>query len=418
MKTLTYLILTVLALASTDEAYPQPQKAAINNSIDMKHIAAVVAGNNRFAINLYAQLKNTEDNVFFSPYSISTALAMVYEGARAKTANELESVFNFPSDNKQRRNAFKAIQNQLNNMGDGNRLSIANALWVQNNYKLLPSYISSVQNFYASKVQKLDFVKNTANAEKSINQWVANKTNNRITDIIGQGTLPVDTQVLLTNAIYFKGNWADSFEARLTESQDFYLNTSIKIKALLMHKLDDFSYMETDNMQLLEIPYKGNKISMWVILPKESKNMPAIEKSLSIEKLKEWRDKLEYKEVNAFIPKFKFRTNYNAMDETLQQMGVHAAFSPEADFSGITPISKRRLAIDKIIHQTFIEVNEKTTEAAAATVVVMADKAAMIPIEPPVPILFRADHPFIFIIQDIEKGSILFLGKVNDPTKK
>lgn len=413
MKKSTYLMLTVLALANTHKAYSQPQKAT--NNVNTEHIEALVAGNNRFTINLYAQLKNTGDNVFFSPYSISAALAMVYEGAREKTATELESVFNFPSSNEQRRNAFKAIQNQLNNIGGGNKLSIANALWIQNNYNLLPNYIATVQNFYSSKVQKLDFVKSTANAEKKINQWVANKTNNRITDIIIPGTLPADTQVLLTNAIYFKGNWKNPFEARLTESQDFYLNTSLKTKAPLMHLQDHFFYVETDNMQLLEIPYKDNKVSMWVILPKELTNMSAVEKSLSVEKLKEWRSKLEYREVNAFIPKFKFRTNYSTMEETLQQMGVHAAFSPEADFSGITPISKRRLSIDKVVHQTFIEVNEKTTEAAAATAVIMSTKAAMVP-NPP--IVFRADHPFIFLIQDTERGNILFFGKVNDPTKK
>ncbi|MDP2922146.1 MAG: serpin family protein [Candidatus Omnitrophota bacterium] len=383
---------------------------------DMK---SVVDANNQFAFELYSKYKSKDGNIFYSPYSISSALAIVYEGARGKTAEEIQAVFHFPQDAAIYRDSFSKIYQQINKKDKKYTLSTANALWAQKDYKFLDEYFNLVDKYYAGKVTNLDFVSETEKSRLTINKWVKEQTNDKIKDLIPPGIIDSWTRLVLTNAIYFKGFWLKQFDKKDTKEEDFRISPVNKIKAQMMRLTGEeirFNYGETDKLQILELPYEGNELSMLILLPKEDA-LKAIEESLNSEKLSEWKGLLRNEGVNVYLPKFKFEAKY-FMAKDLKSMGMPIAFTlgidfgGQADFSGMT--GNKVLNIDEVIHQAFVEVNEEGTEAAAATAVVM--KAASIAMPKPVKI-FKADHPFIFIIQDRETGNILFVGRVSDPTK-
>lgn len=389
----------------------QPEPTADDTGVTPEGVNAVVSANNQFALELYSKYKSKEGNIFFSPYSISTALAMTYEGARGQTADEMQSVFHFPEDDNLRRPAFARIYNEINKRDKEYKLSTANALWAQKDYKFLEDYTTAVEKYYGGKVTNLDFVGETEKSRKIINSWVEDQTNNKIKDIIPQGAINALTRLVLTNAIYFKGTWIKQFDKKNTRDEDFRISPGNTVQAPMMRltgKEAKFNYAETEELQLLEMLYEGEELSMLVILPKED-NLTSLEESLDIEKLAEWKNMLREQRVNVYMPKFKFETKY-FMADTLSKMGMPSAFSAyNADFSGMDGTGN--LFISSVIHQAFVEVNEEGTEAAAATVVVMTMAAAPSFKE------FRADHPFMFIIQQKDSGNILFLGKVIDPTK-
>ncbi len=371
---------------------------------------SVISANNQFAFDLYSEFKDDEGNIFFSPYSISTALSMTYEGARGKTADEMQSVLHFPKDNTTRRIEFSKIINQINKKDKKYQLNTANALWAQKNYKFSEEYFNTIEQYYGGKVTNLDFVKDTENSRIIINNWIENQTNNKIKDLIPQGVLNDMTRLVLTNVIYFKGNWAKQFDKKDTREANFKVNSEKTIKVQMMSLTDkEFNYTETENLQILELPYEDNELSMLILLPK-GEDLQTMEKSLDAEKLNGLKNNLREQEVNVYIPKFTFETKY-FMGDTLKEMGMPTAFSMAADFSGMD--GTKNLFISSVIHQGFIEVNEEGTEAAAATAVVINYKL-IAPAEIPT---FKADHPFIFLIQEKGTGSILFLGKVVDPTQ-
>jgi serpin B len=373
--------------------------------------ASVVDANNQFAFELYSQYKSQDGNLFFSPYSISTALAMTYEGARGKTADEMISVFQFPKNDSMRRSGFAVIQNEINKKDKEYNLSSANALWAQKGYKFLDEYMNIVDTYYGGKATNLDFIGDTENSRITINRWVEEHTNNKIKDILPPGVINSLTRLVLTNAVYFKAQWLTPFSNNTTD-KDFRVSLfkTVKVKMMSLDK-EVNNYTETDNAQILELPYKGNEISMLILLPKGD-NLQALEQSLSANKLKEWRGMLKETELDGvYVPRFKFETKYFLKD-TLMDMGMKTAFTwPGANFSGMDGTTN--LYITAVIHQAFVDVNETGTEAAAATVVIEAMGAAIN--APPKPV-FRADHPFIFIIQQRDTGNILFMGRVSDPT--
>lgn len=380
---------------------------------------SVVNANNQFAFDLYSRYKSKGGNIFYSPYSISSTLAMAYEGARGKTAEEMRAVFHFPQDASVRRESFLKIDQQTNKKDKKYKLNIANGLWAQRDYKFLDDYFGMVEKYYGGKVTNLDFANETEKSRLTINDWVKEQTNNKIKDLIPQGVLTPTTRLVLTNAIYFKGFWLKQFDKKYTKEEDFKISPANKIKAQMMHlpaKESNFNYGETGSLKILELPYEGNALSMLILLPKED-DVGAVEESLNSEKLAEWKNLLRNEKVSVYLPKFKFETKY-FMAQGLKEMGMAAAFTAgidsggEADFSGMT--GSRKLNIDEVIHQAFVDVNEEGTEAAAATAAMMGFGG--IPIPKPIKI-FKADHPFIFIIQDRNTGNILFMGRVSDPTK-
>ena len=408
-------LLIVSGVVYFKDQIPTPQPAPIvvdDKGATTAGINSVISANNQFALELYSELKNSDGNVFFSPFSISTALAMTYEGARGKTADEMQSVFHFPINENLRRSSFAAIQNQINKTDSKYKLSIANALWAQNDYKFLSEYTNVLQQYYAGKATNVDFKNLIEESRQTINKWVEDKTNNKITNLFPKGSLNSMTRLVLTNAVYFKGTWIKQFEKKQTRDDDFRISATNIVKVPMMQRTDKdakFNYTESDNLQILEMPYEGDKLSMIVLLPKND-SLSSLESSLSLEKINDWRSKLREQRVDVFMPKFTFDTKY-FMSDTLAKMGMPKAFTDNADFSGMD--GTKSLSIQNVIHQAFVDVSEEGTEAAAATGVSVGITSFM-PQQTPI---FRADHPFIFVIQDKENGNILFFGRVSNPIK-
>ncbi|MBN2127363.1 MAG: serpin family protein [Candidatus Diapherotrites archaeon] len=388
-----------------------------NFNVSEEVLQEAVNANNQFAFELYNKYSSKEENIFFSPYSISTALGMTFEGAKGQTAEEMREVFHFIENEKNRKESTAILYNKLNKGNEKIKLSTANALWAQKDYVFLQEYFDLIEKYYAGKVTNLDFINKTEESRKTINSWVEQKTNNKIKDLIPQGSITGDTKLVLTNAIYFKGNWLHQFKTEKTFQEEFKLNETQSIQTEFMHlkssELKDeepgkdlFNYMENDSMQMLELEYNEDKLSMLILLPKN--NLNELEEQLNNEKLSELKNSMRKEKVNISLPKFKLETKY-FMGQDLSEMGMPTAFSPSADFSGMT--GSKDLMISQVIHQAFVEVNEEGTEAAAATAVIMETTSAT-PLQPKE---FKANHPFIFIIQEKETGNILFIGKLMNP---
>lgn len=365
-----------------------------------------VDASNRFAFELYERYSSGNGNILFSPYSISTALSMVYEGAGGETADEIEDVFHFIEEPSERMPAIASIHNTLNGKDRDYELHTANALWMQEDYPILEDYIDAVVNYYSGEANSLDFSGAPEESRVTINDWVEEKTNDRIKDLFPPNSIDRDVVLVLTNAIYFKGDWLNEFDEESTSKELFHVSPTEGVEVDMMSLQGErFNYTGTDEMQILELPYTGKDVSMILILPNEG-NMADVESTLSCDELGVLTEGLEESVVDVYLPRFKLETKY-FMKEDLIEMGMPIAFTPSANFTGIA--ESDGLFIDKVIHQAFIEVNEEGTEAAAATGVVIP-RGATQPNE-----VFRADHPFIFIIQDRVTGAILFIGRVAKP---
>jgi serpin B len=385
----------------------------------------VAHGNNAFALGLYRQLQSDGGNLFFSPYSISTALAMTYAGAKGRTQEQMEQALYYPTSAavlqklgqtrapltpEQFAEVFGQIIRDLNARGgqDKYELRVANALWGQKGYEFLRAFVELVEKQYGGRLQELDFATAAEKARRTINAWVEKQTNDKIRDLIGPGVLDATTRLVLTNAIYFKGNWARQFKEDRTRNEPFLLLDGGKVQVPMMNQQAEFGYAETNDVQVLEMPYAGEELSMVILLPKQTDGIGQLGQDLTVENLTQWLDKAHRQDVIVTIPKFKMTSKFS-MENVLRAMGMTEAFSPNADFSGMT--GRRDLFISAVIHQAYVDVNEEGTEAAAATGVVMKLTSVM-PGRTPV---FRADHPFLFLIRDKASGSILFLGRVMNP---
>lgn len=376
-------------------------------------VRSLVEGNSAFALDLYAQLKPERGNLFFSPYSLSSALAMTYAGAWGTTSAEMEKVLHFTRGQDGTQSAFSSLQARLEEVqkAGGIQLAIANSLWPQAGHPFLPEYLAQVESTYGAAITPLDFAGETEAARLRINQWVAKKTCDKIQDLIAPGALDPLTRLVLVNAIYFKGNWASRFSRQQTEKSVFHVSPAATVPAAMMSQTHRFPYAEFDDGQIVKLPYADGGLSMWVVLPKETGGLGAIESRLSPDLLAEWRERLAEREVRVYLPKFKITWGAFALNKPLKALGMVAAFSAaRADFSGMDG-QLHGLYIGLVLHKAFVEVNEEGTEAAAATAVVM--KARGIPSPP---LEFRADHPFLFLIQEESTGSLLFLGRLADPT--
>ena len=407
---------TILAglLASAVLAAPAAAEKPVDARPDR---AAAVQGDSQFALDLYAKVRGQEGNLFFSPYSISTALAMTRAGAHGETAAQMDKTLHFTLSQDKLNPAFAGLIKEIN--GDpadkkrGYQLSTANALWGQKGYPFKADFLKVGKDDYGAGLNPVDFVGATEHARKTINAWVEKETHDKIKDLLVPGVLTTDTRLVLTNAIYFKGDWASQFKKDLTKDAPFHLAADKKADVPMMHQTEEFGYLDGGTFQALEMPYVGKDLSMVVLLPKKIDGLSDLEKNLTADKLAGWLGKVHKQEVIVSLPKFK-TTQMLGMKDILSAMGMPAAFTPGvADLSGIADV-KEPLWISDVIHKAFIDVNEEGTEAAAATAVVIATESARI--EPPTP-EFRADHPFVFLIRDRRSDSILFLGRMADPAK-
>jgi serine protease inhibitor len=373
---------------------------------------ALVAGNNDFAFDLYGKLAAQEGNLFLSPYSISTALGLADAGARGATAEEMAKALHFTLEPQRLNAAFGDLQKELNGDSKNRRfqLNVANALWGQKGYGFLPEYVQLARDDYGAAVKEVDFQGNAEKARQTINGWVEEQTQDKIKELLQPGVIMPDTRLVLTNAIYFKAAWLHPFNEKQTKKEDFRLPGDKKAGDVpLMHQNEDYAYYEDDALQMVTLPYEGGELSMVVLLPKKVDGLPDLEKSLSAAKLAEWQGKAKTYDVDLILPKFKVTAEFG-LKPALEGLGMKKAFTPGADFSGISKSEK--LMISAVIHKAYVDVNEKGTEAAAATAVVFAPTAI-----PPVrqKATFRADHPFVFAIRHNATGSILFLGRVVNP---
>ncbi len=373
--------------------------------MDEEDLIEIVEGNNAFAFDMYSQLKRSSSNLFFSPFSISTCLAMAYAGARGNNAAQMAKVFHFPGQKERLLSLFK---NLLDTLTSKRRceIHVANSLWVKMGYNLLQDYLNAIETNYGTAVFEVNFPSDQT--IRQINDWVAEKTRGTIRNIIN--SLDPLTRFVLANAIYFKGLWEIQFEEKQTKNKPFTLISGNKVEVPLMYAKDDFYYTEGPNFQMLGMFYKEKKMAMVILLPRTIHDLDEIEASLSREKMDQLFQQLKKQKVKVFVPRFKM-TEQISIVEMLKSLGMTDAFMEEADFSDMT--KKEDLHIDKIMHKAFVEVNEEGTEAAAVTVTGFIGMGLPKQI-PPIPI-FRADHPFIFFIRDLKTRSILFMGRLMNP---
>jgi len=398
-----------MALAPVASAQTSP-------AIDKNDIASA---SNALACDLFRQLAPAPgDNACLSPYSIETALAMTWAGARGDTAAQMASVLHLknPVSIPDASAAFGKLQSALDDSEkkSGIELAVANSLWPQQDHPILPDYLKTVQDGFGSAIFPVDYKTQADAARRRINAWVEDKTQKRIQNLLQPGDVSDATRLILVNAIYFKGNWMEKFDPAQNADAPFTLANGSTQTATLMHKeMNDARYAEISDgpvpMQILTLPYKGGAIEFDALLPNSPKALPDLVKSLDATTLAAWLAKtVRQPKVEVFLPKFKLNTRYGLVPP-LKALGMAVAFSDKADFSGMD--GQHDLAIASVVHQAFIEVNEEGTEAAASTAVGIT--ALAMPAKPPP--IFRADHPFLFIIRDSSTGAILFLGQLATP---
>ena len=419
MKTMTLFTLICLIIACC------PYR--LTHAADTNGMKETAAGNNAFAADLYQALRARPGNLLFSPYSIFTALAMTYAGARGSTEQEMAAAVHFPYPQNTLHARLAGIQSHLSALETPGyiRLRVANSLWLQQGLSLLPAFTQVLQDAYASNLKHVDFATNAESARESINTWVENKTNGKIGDLIKPGVLSALTRLVLCNAIYLKAPWAEQFHEGNTKREPFHLSANKEIQVDMMHQVDTFRYKDFATFTAIELPYSSTgkpfgrpgDPSMIVLLPKTIDGLAALERAIGAEILQQRLQELhETPAVKVILKLPRFKTTQECqLADILSRLGMPGAFRADrADFSGMT--GAKDLFISAIIHKAFIDVNEKGTEAAAATAVVMAATAAR-PLKPKEPERFIADHPFMFLIRDNQSGAILFMGRIVDPTQ-
>jgi serpin B len=398
---------------AADEHLPRP--AADVSAVPVGDVASVVTSNTSFAVDLYTRLAaNTAGNVIFSPHSMSTALAMTFAGAgvESDTARQMASTLHFDLPRERVHPAFAATLLKLNQSiapGGETTLSIANSLWGQTNYGFQQPFIQLVRDHYDAPLTEVDFIQQREAASKSINGWVSDATAGKIKELISPNMINQYTRLVLVNAVYFNGKWREPFKKSVTRDLPFHLTSADSVPVPTMHQEESMAYFGDDSLQAVELAYKDSKLAMLLLVPKEIDGVAALDRSLSAERLHEILSQLRRREVALWLPRFKFDARFELSND-LKAMGMPDAFDEQrADFSQMA--SHEQLFISFVIHKAVIEVNEKGTEAAAATGVGMGVTSAPAQLPPQV----RADRPFVFLIRDRETGSILFMGRVSDP---
>jgi serpin B len=406
MAALAVLIVPIAAGCGGDEPAEMDAKSV---EVTDEDVAALAAGGNEFALDMYGRLAG-EGNLFFSPYSISTALAMTAAGARGETESEMAATLRFPEAPREHIAAsFGRLQESLTATPEtrGYELNVANSLWGQQDYPFKESYLKLVDASFGGGFNRADFVGNAEAERVRINEWVEVETRERIENLIPPGGVDRLTTLVLVNAVYFKGEWQTRFDEANTADATFRGEHG-DVTVPMMYMKSEHRYFETDYAQVLEMPYDGDEVSMLVVLPKTDSliNLSVLESRLTSELLSEWTSQMTARDIKVYFPRFEMTWGTKDIASHLKALGMESAFGAEADFSGMS--DRRDLFIGPVFHKAFVAVNEEGTEAAAATAVVMKRLAIM---DEPV---FRADHPFMFLIRDNATGGILFMGRVVD----
>jgi serine protease inhibitor len=378
-------------------------------------IEAAVAGNEAFALKLYAELKERDGNLFLSPYSLRTALAMTFAGARGRTAEQMGEVLALHGEGQVPHRSIAALVQELdqrNGPTGACELNIANSLWGQRGTEFVPEFLELIEDHYGAGLRRADFAGATEEARLEINRWVAAETGQRIEELIEKDDLSPLTELVLANAIHFEASWPNRFDPKNTRERPFFASVreggelvTKEIGVPMMYQLSEFGFRRAEGVQVLELPYSGNQLSMVILLPDSRDGLPGLESRLSPAFLTELLEDLPKQELAIHLPKFEARTHVR-LEDTLAAMGMPDAFDgKQADFSGMSTTTK--LWIDAVVHESVVSVDEEGTDAAGATAVIMGKRG----------FAFHANHPFIYLIRDVKTGTILFLGRLVDPTR-
>jgi serpin B len=372
--------------------------------------SSIATAMNAFTTASYKQLMGGDANLILSPFNIATALSMALAGARGQTAEEIQSVLHLHYDPTYD-SALGALLADLMKAGNtgGNELHTANGLWVQRGFAIQPAFENTLANNYHAPLTPLDFIANPEAARSRINRWTEEQTKQKIQNLLPAGSLGAQTRLVLTSAIYFYGKWQDPFLASRTQLAPFTLPTGATTQASFMNQTWNFGYTETPSAQILEMRYEGTGIAFDVLLPTTLTGLPNLEKSLTPGNLTGWLGHLTTRNVQVSLPKFRAESQFS-LRRALSTMGMPTSFTGEADFSGIDP--KRGIAISEVVHKAFVDVSEQGTEAAAATGIAMQTTAMRMSEQA---IVFRADHPFLFLIRDTRTAVVLFIGRLMNP---
>jgi len=421
-KVFLYLLMVPLILGlaacaqpAAGEVIQSDKPRETSPDVDDTDLTMLVNGNSDFTFDLYQALNKEDDNIFYSPYSMSLALAMTYAGARGETEQQMANALHFILPQDRLHPAFNSLDLELSQRGEGAqgkdgegfRLNIINAIWGQKDYEFLTTFLDILAENYGAGLRLLDFISAPDESRLTINNWVSDQTEGRIEDLIPQGLINELTRLVLTNAIYFNAAWQYPFSEDMTEDGPFYLLDEGEVTIPMMRQTESFGYAEGEGYQAVELPYDGGELSMVILLP-QSDQFEAFEGSLDTQRVDSIVKALELKQVALTMPQFEFESSFS-LREILAMMGMPVAFSEGADFSGMT--GNRDLFIADVVHKAFVSVDEAGTEAAAATAVVMELTAV-----PETPAKVTIDHPFIFLIRDVETGTILFVGRVVNPS--
>src|SRR5262245_31381482 len=410
------LIAFLVVLFLTPELRSQVEMSTVQASRSLPKelkpiVQPTVEGSNAFAFDVYHRLRARPGNLFLSPFSISTALAMTYAGAAGTTEAEMARVLRLPAQRADLPKAYATLLGSLEKgtAAGGYRLNIANRLWGRRGEPFLTSFLKTTREGYGAGLEQMDFSDDPEGSRKTINDWVERKTEGKIADLLQSDSIDSLTKLVLINAIYFYGMWAVAFDSSQTRVGPFHLSQGSKVEVPLMNRMNEFAFAKLDGLSALEMPYKSGDVTMVVLLPDSVDGLAEMEKRLSAAALGTWLAVLKNQKVIVTLPRFRMTSEF-VLNDVLAELGMTSAFdAAKADFSGMN--GKRDLFISLVIHKAFVEVNEKGTEAAAATAVVTRSVSIAMPPS------FRADHPFVFLIRDKVTGSILFLGRVVDPAK-
>jgi serpin B len=384
-------------------------------------VKSAVEGNTAFALDLYQKLKEQPGNLFFSPYSVSASLAMTYAGARGQTESEMARTLHFNLVKTNLPVAFAALGARMNQIQRWNRITLttANSLWCQQDYRFTDAFLNLVHKYYGAEARQVDFIHSAQSASAEINKWVERNTQEKIKDVVEPGQFTDLTRLVLCDAVYFKGKWQYQFKVSDTKPAPFHVTTNETVTVPIMHQLSEFKMAHSDDyaVDLLELPYSGNDLSMIILLPQveyplpdvKQPGLPDLEQKLTAENLHTWLAKLDQAnphKTSVWLPRFTTTQSFDLVKE-LNYLGMTLAFNEAADFSGMDGTTN--LFVSDVIHKAFVEVNEAGTEAAAVTSVHVMTKSSSG--------RFIVDHPFIFLIRENGSGSILFLGRIVDPIK-
>jgi serpin B len=400
---------------------------------------------NQVGVDLYRKLATGDENLCLSPYSIENALAMTFAGAEGQTREEMARVLHFPATDETLHASFAALQLQLREMSEKSAkavsesaelrgpkepitLSIANRLFAQKGYDFRENFFALLKESYGAPLELVDFAKNATGATQQINAWVLEQTRQRIRDLIPRDALKANTRLVLANAIYLKAPWAKPFSADATKPEPFHVRGGETVNVPTMHEHDRYcGYAKHDGFTAVTIPYVGSDLQFVVLLPEDVKGLQTFEKKVTSTMLAECA-KLQGRELDLHLPKFKFEPPTLNLGATLQALGMKTAFDlppGSANFDRMAPRKSASrtdssrgepndyLYISEVFHKTFIAVDEKGTEAAAATAVAMASTTSMR--NPPKPLEVKIDRPFLYAIQHVPSGACLFIGRVTDP---